>query len=123
MLAPLRVHIYPGFAAFVTAFNTCVAGVHIFIGPVSAIDAVGNGLTFTVTEDVIGFPHTSVTVTVYVVVTVGFTVNGFVVPTTLVPLLHEKVNGPPPVGLAFKVTGAPAQLGGAGVAVAFAPTG
>ena len=89
MLAPLSCHWYVGEAAFVEAVSTCVAGAQIDIGPASTIEAVGNGFTFTVTDDVTGLLQLSVTVTVYVVVTVGLTVKGLVVPTTVVPSLHE----------------------------------
>jgi hypothetical protein len=105
----------------VLAVNVNVPGAHMLAGLVSTIDAVGNGLTVTVTEDVVGLLHASVTVTVYVVVVVGLTVSVAVVPTTDVPSLHEYVNGPPPVALALSATGDP-EHDVPGVAVALAAT-
>ena len=71
------------------AVSVKVPGAQTDAGLVSTIDEVGKGLTVTVTEDVVVLVHASVTVTVYVVVVVGLTVNGDVVPTTVVPSLHE----------------------------------
>src|SRR5690606_2305602 len=71
---PPIIHRYVGLDVVVTAVNSCVAGLHKSIGPVSDIADVGFGLTVMVTEDVVETSQKSVTVTVYVVVVVGFTV-------------------------------------------------
>ena len=101
-----------------------MAGKQIVIGPASAILAVGNGFTVTVTEDVVLFEHASVTVTVYVVVTVGLTVICAVAAYEPAGVdAHAYENGAPPVAPPFSVTEVPAQTGVDGVAVALAPTG
>ena len=59
------------------------------VAALAVIDAVGNGLTVTTTWSVFTQPLASVPVTVYVVVAVGDAVTLAVVPTIVVPSLHE----------------------------------
>ncbi len=69
-----------------TEYKIPVAPSHTFDGPVIVPAAAGIGLTVIVTKLLAVHPYRSVTVTEYVVVTVGETVGLLIVPA---PLSHK----------------------------------